>query len=131
METSERILPDVARSYLTPTSQDLQLYEQCYQKGGYPVHEVSIWTEDWVSSEDIVYFRGHSACVFQEGRFNRNIIGCLLAYYYIKSIDHRGLMEILEEDNTFGTIIYPIDRKQVSRGLMDTLKEYTSSYFVR
>jgi hypothetical protein len=39
------------------------------------------------------------------------------------------MLEILEEDNAFGTIIYPIDRKQVSRDLPDTLKEYTSSYF--
>lgn len=123
IETSEIILPDGARSYLSPSNHVLQEYEKRYRNSDYPVHDVSIWTEDRVSSENILYFRGHNAYVFQEGRFNRNIIGYLLAYYYIKSIDHRGLLDKLEEDNAFGAITYPIDGKQVSRDLLDSILE--------
>ncbi len=116
-------LPDDARSYLSPTNPILKEYQERFRSSDYPIKEISLWTEDRVKAEDILYFRGHNAYVFQEGRFNRNILGYLLAYYYIKTIDHRRLLHTLEEDNAFGAITYSIDGKQVSRDLLDSILE--------
>ena len=122
-EPSEIYLPKGAQSYLSPTNPVLESYARRYKNSDYPVNEVLLWTEDRVSSEDILYFRGHNAYVYQEGYNNRNIFGYLLAYYYVKSIDHRGLLDTLEEDNAFGAITYAIDGKQVSRDLLDSILE--------
>jgi hypothetical protein len=116
-------LPEDARSYLTPHNQRLLDYQERYRNSSYPISEVALWTEDHVSPEDILYFRGHNPYVFQEGRFNRNIFGYLLAYYYIKTIDNQQLLSRLREDNAFGAITYPIDGKQVSRDLLDSILE--------
>jgi putative sugar O-methyltransferase len=71
----------------------------------------------------MLYFRGHNAYLYQDGRFNRNVIGYLLSYYYIKSIDKYQLLERLLEDNSFGAITYLIDGKLVSRDLLDSIRE--------
>ncbi|MGB2965701.1 MAG: putative sugar O-methyltransferase [Anaerolineales bacterium] len=120
---SDIFLPEEARSYLSATNPVLLDYQNRYSNCDYPSGEVSLWTEDHVKSEDILYFRGHNAYVFQEGKFNRNLFGYLLAYYYLKSIDHRGLLKILEEDNAFGAITYTVDGIQVSRDLLDSILE--------
>ena len=116
-------LPADAKKYLStdnPILKDLQIrYKEC----DYPVEEELIWTEDRVSPEDMVYFRGHNAYLYQDGRFNRNVIGYLLSYYYIKSIDKHDLLERLKEDNSFGAITYLIDGKLVSRDLLDSILE--------
>ena len=116
-------LPEGARSYLSPINPIIKEYEERFRKSDYPLNEVSLWTEDRVRAEDILHFRGHNAYVFQEGRFNRNIFGYLLAYYYIKTIDHRGLLDTLEEDTAFGVITYTVDGKQISRDLLDSILE--------
>ena len=120
---SEIYLPEGAKTYLSPTNPILQTYEKRYRNSDYPVSDVLLWSEDRVRTEDILYFRGHNAYVFQEGRSNRNVLGYLLAYYYVKSIDHLGLLEKLIEDNAFGAITYEIDEKQVSRDLLDSILE--------
>jgi hypothetical protein len=123
MEPSEIYLPEGAQSYLSPTNPVLESYARRYANSEYPVNNVLLWTEDRVSSEDILYFRGHNAYVYQEGYNNRNIFGYLLAYYYLKSIDHLDLLGKLKEDNAFGAITYTIDGRQVSRDLLDSILE--------
>jgi len=117
------LLPDDARNILSPENPVLLDLQKRYQETNYPHCETLLWTEDRVKADDILYFRGHNAFVFQEGRFNRNLFGYLLAYYYIKSIDHQNLLELLQEDAAFGAITYVIDQKQVSRDLLDSVLE--------
>ena len=120
---SEIFLPEDAISYLSTTNPVFLDYKSRYSNCDHPAGEVSLRTEDRIKSEDVLYFRGHNAYVFQEGKFNRNLFGYLLAYYYLKSIDHQGLLKKLEEDNAFGAITYTIDGKQVSRDLLDSILE--------
>lgn len=124
-DLSEVYLPEGAKTYLSPTNPVLLSYEERYRNCDYPVSDVLLWSKDRVRAEDILYFRGHNAYVFQEGRSNRNIFGYLLAYYYVKSIDYLGLLEKLSEDNAFGAITYEIDGKKVSRDLLDSILEIT------
>jgi len=122
-EPREIYLPDDARNTLTPDNPALLDLQKRYQELNYPCCEALLWSEGRVKAEDILYFRGHNAYVFQEGRFNRNLFGYLLAYYYIKSIDRLDLLELLKEDNAFGPIIFDIDGKQISRDLIDSILE--------
>ena len=89
----EVFLPETAIRDLVPENPRLLDLQERYQKTNYPCCDALIWTEDRVKKEDILYFRGHNAFVFQEGRFNRNLFGYLLAYYYTKSIDRLGLLD--------------------------------------
>jgi len=122
-EPRQVYLPEDARKTLTPTNPVLLELQTRYQNTNYPCCETLIWTEDRVKDEDILYFRGHNAYVFQEGRFNRNLFGYLLAYYYAKSIDRLGLLELTKEDTAFGAITYDFDGRQISRDLVDSILE--------
>ena len=123
MEPRNLNLPGNASQILRPDNPELVELQKRYLETDYPTEEVLIWTEDRVKIEDILYFRGHNAYVFQEGRFNRNLFGYLLAYYYIKSIDHLGLLDKVEEDGVFGAITYQFDNKLISRDLLDSILE--------
>jgi hypothetical protein len=123
-EPREVFLPETAIRDLVPENPRLLGLQERYQKTNYPCCEALIWTEDRVKEEDILYFRGHNAYVFQEGRFNRNLFGYLLAYYYTKSIDRLGLLDQLEEDGAFGAVTYEFDGKLVSRDLLDSILEF-------
>ncbi|MFL7813368.1 MAG: putative sugar O-methyltransferase [Anaerolineales bacterium] len=124
LQRAEPFLPEGAREYLradNPQLLDLQSRYQDYDN--YPYGEVFLWTPDRIKPEDILYFRGHNAYLFQEGRLNRNPFGYLLAYYYVKSLDRYHLLETLEEDNAFGAISYHFDSRDVSRDLLDSILE--------
>lgn len=124
LERMEVKLPENASEILSPENPDLVVLQKRYQEyREYPTEEVLLWTADRIRSEDILYFRGHNAYVFQEGKFNRNLFGYLLAYYYTKSIDRKNLLEKLREDSAFGAISYLIDGKGVSRDLLDSILE--------
>jgi hypothetical protein len=119
----EIFLPENAREVLVPNHPDLLDLKKRYEMTSYPFFDDMVWTEDRVKDEDILFFRGHNAYVFQEGGSNRNIFGYLLAYYFTKSIDAKGLLSTLKEDSAFGPIIYDIDHRQVSRDLIDSILE--------
>lgn len=122
-EPQEIILPNNAREVLAPNNPNLLELKKRYKQTDFPFCDAMLWTDERVKVEDILFFRGHNAYVFQEGRFNRNFFGYLLAYYYTKSIDVKGLLDILKEDTAFGAITYEIDQVQVSRDLIDSVLE--------
>jgi hypothetical protein len=120
---TEVFLPQGAERYLRSDNPILMDLSNRYQESDYPSHEILLWTEDRVSDKDMLYFRGHNAYLYQEGKFNRNILGYLLAYYYAKSLDDEHLLDKLREDNSFGAITFEIDGKKVSRDLLDSVLE--------
>jgi len=122
-EPRQIYLPDGAREFLTPDNPELLDLKKRYRACSHSSCGELLWTDDRVKPDDILYFRGHNAYVFQEGSFNRNLFGYLLAYYYAKSIDRLGLLDILKEDTAFGVITYEVDGKQVSRDLLDSVLE--------
>jgi len=122
-EPRKIILPKNAREFLVSDNPVLLELEERFQNSDYPSDDVLKWTEDIVKAEDILYFRGHNAYVYQKGSCNRNLFGYLLAYYYTKSIDTMGLLDILKEDTAFGSITYDFDQLLVSRDLIDSILE--------
>jgi hypothetical protein len=52
-----------------------------------------------------------------------NILSYALTTYYVPSIDTLGLMQTLEEDNSFGVHSFTIGNKLVSRDLLDSISE--------
>ena len=118
-DPSKTVVPEHARQHLIPDNPALAALQERYKNSDYPEGEEALWTDDRIKAEDILYFRGHNAFLYQDGRFNRNVLGYLLSYYYIRSIDDQSLLERLVEDNTFGAITYKIDGYQVTRDLLD------------
>jgi len=122
-DPSETIIQEGARQHLIPENPGLISLQERYKNSEYPEKEEALWTDDRIKAEDILYFRGHNAFLYQDGRFNRNIIGYLLSYFYIKSIDDRSLLDHLVEDDSFGAIAYDIDGNIVTRDLLDSILE--------
>src|SRR5262249_11767558 len=80
------------------------------------------WKEDYVRTEDIAYFSGDNAYVWQvrDCKFNFNILGYTLAARYVESIDHHKLLDQLTEDNAFGNFTFDIADRVISRDLIDS-----------
>jgi len=119
----EVLTSEGAKEYLIPSNPQLLAYQDRYKKCNYPSTEVLKWTPELVDDVDILNFRGHNAYVYQEGSGNRNLFGYLLAYYYVKSVDNQGFLDIFNEDNAFGAITYSFDDRLISRDLLDSILE--------
>ncbi len=116
-------LPEGAADYLhaeNPKLLDLQIKYAHFDK---QVTTPLVWTDARVRPEDILYFRGDNAYVYQLRGPNMNIMAYALTSMYVKSIDSLGLMARLIEDNYFGNYTFTIDNKCVSRDLLDSIME--------
>ena len=116
-------LPKEAKSYLqksNPILKDLQARYAAFDK---EVTVPLVWTDAHVRPDDILYFRGDNAYVWQLRGNNMNIIAYALTTFYIKSIDKLGLLNTLKEDDFFGIFAFSIDNKLISRDLLDSILE--------
>lgn len=82
-----------------------------------------VWTDERVKPEDIQYFRGDNAYVYQLRGRNMNVMAYALTALYVKSIDALGLLDTLKEDSLFGNYTFDIDGRPVSRDLLDSIME--------
>lgn len=82
-----------------------------------------VWTNRHVRPEDLAYFRGDNAWVFQVRGNNGSILAYAVSLYYLKSIDKLGLLDKLVEDKSFGIFTFTIAGRQVSRDLLDSISE--------
>lgn len=122
-------LPDDAREYLVPGNPQLvdlkRRYASCDPKVTTPLQ----WTDDHVQTADLAHFRGDNAYVFQVRAEdhtiggNYNIVGHLLAAYYVKSIDRYKLLDQLTEDDAFGNFTFEMAGHVISRDLLDSIIE--------
>jgi len=119
----ESKLPDEAREYLqfsNPRLRDLQTrYDSFNSEGTAPL----VWTDDLLKPEDILYFRGDNAYVWQLRGRNMNIMAYALATDYVKSIDKLGFLDRLKEDNLFGNFTFEIDNQGINRDYLDSIME--------
>src|SRR5262249_44034867 len=97
-----KVLPNDAREYLTPNNPKLLDLKRRYAKCDPDVTTPLVWTDGYVRTEDIAYFRGDNAYVWQVRDPNCNAMGYTLAAYYVKSIDNYNLLGQLPEDDAFG-----------------------------
>lgn len=116
-------LPETARSYLRPDHPRLVTLRERYDALKVKAREHLLWKGNHVGAEDLLYFRGDNAYVWQLQGLNGNIMGYALASYYAKSIDHLGLLNRMSEDGLFGSIVLEIGGERVSRDLLDSLME--------
>jgi len=116
-------LPIGSEEYLQVSNPRLQDLQARYESFNSEVTTPLAWTEGIVKHEDVLYFRGDNAYVWQLRGPNMNIMAYALTTYYVKSIDKLGLFEQLEEDNLFGNYTFCIDNKTISRDLLDSITE--------
>lgn len=119
----ESVLPKGAKEYLSTESQRLKELQAQYAKFDAEVTSHLVWQEGHVRPDDLLYFRGDNAYVYQLRGTNMNILGYALTTFYAKSIDRLGLLQKLEEDDYFGNYTFLIDNKKVSRDLLDSVNE--------
>lgn len=115
--------PAEAVQYLRADHQKLKELEARYERFDKSATTPLVWTNRHVKSDDILYFRGDNAYVWQKRGDNMNDLGYALATYYVKSIDTLKLFDALGEDDAFGNYTFTIDHRLVSRDLLDSMIE--------
>ena len=116
-------LPADAKGYLKRDNPKFIELEQKYNDFDNQVTEPLVWQDEHVSDEDILWFRGDNAYVWQLRGPNMNELCYVLTTYYVKSRNVGGLYDKITEDNFFGNYTFEIDGKAISRDLLDSLLE--------
>ena len=116
-------LPEGASDYLHKDNPKLEHLNKKYNTFNTEVTTPLVWTDAHVKPDDVVYFRGDNAYVWQLRGQNMNIMGYALTTYYVKSIDKLGLLNLLKEDDLFGNFTFRIDNRVISRDLLDSIME--------
>lgn len=116
-------LPEDAINYLRPNHPRLMELKNRYSNFDSEVATPLTWIEGLVGPDDLLYFRGDNAFVWQLRGPNMNIMAYALTAFYVKSIDNLGLLQQLEEDDLFGNFTFLVDRKKISRDLLDSITE--------
>ncbi len=116
-------LPADAASYLRADHPRLTELKRRYASFNSAVTGSLIWNEQYVSAEDLRYFRGDNAYLWQLRGRNADLGAYALATYYLRSIDELGLLSQLGEDQYFGNFAFDIGGKLVSRDLLDSITE--------
>jgi len=116
-------LPEGAASYLNERTPRLQEISDRYNKFDNHVTKPLDWNAEYVKSDDIKFFRGDNAYVWQVRGVNMNILTYALTTYYLKSIDKYNLLNKLTEDKLFGIHSFEIDNKIITRDLLDSISE--------
>ncbi|MFC1827888.1 putative sugar O-methyltransferase [Thermodesulfobacteriota bacterium] len=119
----ESITPEGVEDYLQPNHPRLKELQKRYANFDSEVTVPLVWKEGIIRPEDLRYFRGDNAYVWQLRGLNMNIMAYALTTYYVKSIDKLGLLQQLEEDDYFGNFTFLIDNKKISRDLLDSINE--------
>lgn len=116
-------LPEGATGYLqqsNPRLKDLQARYNIFDRG---VTAPLVWTDVYARSDEVSYFRGDNAYVWQLRGANMNIMAYALTAFYVESIDEFGLLGLLEEDEFFGNFAFHINNRLISRDLLDSIIE--------
>lgn len=116
-------LPDDARAYLRPDHPDLRALNARYAAMDARVTTPVRWTEDHLPAEDMLWFRGDNAFVWQVRRPEQNALAYALCYWQLRAGDREGLLERFTEDEAFGVHAFDVDGRKVTRDLLDSARE--------
>jgi hypothetical protein len=116
-------LPDGAAAYLDDGNPRLQELRERYAKCDDRVTTPFVWTNDLVSGDHLRWFREDHAYVWQLRGPNMNRLGYALTLYYAKSIDTLGLLDRMTDDTLFGSTVFQIGGRTISRDLLDSVIE--------
>ena len=118
---NKRALTEESASYLRPDHPKLKELRHRYSLCDANVITHSDWNDAHIRTEDIAYFRGDNAWVWQVRGKNTSILGYAISFYYLKAMDHLRLLDTLTEDDGFGAITFSIGGRTVSRDLLDSV----------
>jgi SAM-dependent methyltransferase len=117
------------RTALSATSPELQALHQRYAELRDIVGTSTVWLLGFITPEDLLYFRGDNCYVWQF-QDNNTPEKYVLTYYYLKTIDTLGLLDVLTEDGDYGVFTFPTgdtdtdgNNRFVSRDLLDSVSE--------
>lgn len=116
-------LPKDSARYLKPDSPRLLELKRRYQGFDPSVTAPFAWTEAHLKPEDVAYFRGDTAWLWQVRGKNANVMAYALSYYYLKSRDRLNLFDQPTEDDSFGCVTFEIGGTKISRDLLDSVGE--------
>jgi hypothetical protein len=120
-------LPPGASDYLRVDHSRLLELRERYAR--YSVAErtgAPVWTDGYVSGEELLYFRGDNPYRWQLRGMNMHELGYVLSYYAVRATDRLGVVPQLTEDGLFGVHTFPIDGRRVSRDTIDSALELNS-----
>jgi putative sugar O-methyltransferase len=120
---SQSALPEGAASYLQMSNPRFTELQDRYAAFNNDVTNPLEWKDSHVSPDDMQYFRGDNAYVWQFRTPFMNEMAYALTTYYVKAIDKLGLLDKLIEDDLFGVLCASIDNRLVSRDLLDSIIE--------
>ena len=95
-------------------------YERQYKSA---VVEEMMWADSRTEEIFLPYFRGDNCYVWQyrDGNYDVNYF---LTMYYVRAMDHLGILQRTKEDGLFGAYIYDFNNEiLVSRDLIDSVVE--------
>jgi SAM-dependent methyltransferase len=126
---SGRGIAPADRAALCVTNPELEALRQRYAGVRDVIRRSPVWRSGSVAGDDLLYFRGDNAYVFQY-RDKNTPEKYVLTYFYLKTIDTLGLLDIFTEDGDYGVFTFPTgdtdkDGKNrfVSRDLLDSVSE--------
>ena len=120
---NKSMLPEGAKDYLQINNPKLIGLQKRYSVFNNEIHKPLMWKNDNLRTEDILYFRGDNAYVWQLRGPNMNILSYALSAYYLMAIDKLELFSKLFEDDFFGNYTFNMANKLVSRDLLDSIIE--------
>jgi hypothetical protein len=112
-------------AYLRESNPELRALRRRY--AGLVDDTPPVWASGYVTSEDLLYFRGDNCYVWQFQADN-TAEKHALTFAYLQTIDTLGLLDILTEDGDYGVFSFPApgydgNSKLVSRDLLDSVSE--------
>lgn len=116
-------LPDGAGEYLRLENPRLKELEEKYAQFDREVTAPLVWNDQHLQADDLRFFRGCNAYVWQLRGKNFTPLGYALTTYYVKATDDFHLLDRLTEDGYFGIHTFQISSRTVSRDLLDSILE--------
>ena len=117
------------RAVLYATSPELQALRQRYGNLSDVMGKDRVWRKGHITAADLLYFRGDNGYVWQF-RDNNTPEKYVLTYFYLRTIDTLGLLDVLKEDGDYGVFMFPTGETDddgherfVSRDLLDSISE--------
>lgn len=118
------VLPPGAAEYLVATNPRLEELSTRYAAIRSAATQHTRWSDEYVSADvPLTRFRDDCAYVWQRRAGNRPATYALTYYYLKASRQHWRLLRRLGEDQLFGAYTVEIDRRLVSRDLLDSVSE--------
>ena len=119
-------LPKEAKEYLRPNNPRLLELKARYSNFDPKVTTADVWQDGIIQASDLASFRRDNPYVWQvRGRKqNVNDLSYALTYYALKASDStRDVLASLDEDDLFGVHLFQADGRNISRDLLDSVRE--------